>query len=66
MNFIEELKGYGDYANRSATISSCNNALHVEMYDELGLALHTIIRNKTLRYAEDCAENWVTGVLHND
>ena len=51
--------------NRKAEVYKHNKAFVVRMYNEKGIWLEDrIIKNHSERYAEDCAENFVMGLIH--
>ena len=63
MKAIDEYKGRGLYDNRKAIISENGNKYFVDLYLE-DMHQRTIDTSEyTLRYAEDTAENWVTGII---
>lgn len=66
MKLIETYEGVANFSNRAALIKDLGDkvVLHVELYDELGLNRVITLTNKSIHYAQDCAENWVTGVIH--
>ena len=61
---VSEFYGSDQYAEREAVVKDMGNGVfHVEMYDEEGLYSIRKIEGKTVQYCEDCAENWVIGVI---
>lgn len=64
MTIISEFFGIDKYKDREAIIRDMSNGIfHVEMYDDIGLKRIQKITNRTVQYAENCAENWVMGVI---
>lgn len=63
MKTISEYYGRGLYDNRSAIISENEKKYLVDLY--LGDVHHETIDTSeySLRYAEDTAENWITGII---
>jgi hypothetical protein len=50
--------------NRVARVCATEGSDYVvEMYEDNKLVESRTISGHTLEYAEDCAENWVTGVI---
>jgi hypothetical protein len=62
--FISEFFGDGEYKERESVVKYMGNTLfHVEMYDAEGLCKVHKLKDCTVQYAENCAENWVLGVI---
>jgi len=57
---------YGNDANkdRSAVIFKDTDGLKVECYVQVHPVKLVDVTQHSLRYAEDTAENWVTGILN--
>ena len=50
--------------NRTSDVYSGGNGVYiVEMYEGQDLREERVIEGHSLQYAEDCAENWVLGVI---
>ena len=49
--------------NRTAVVSYDGNSFIVDMFEDNLLIKSRVIEGHTLQYAEDCAENWVLGVI---
>jgi hypothetical protein len=63
MKAIDEYLGSGRYDNRKAVIQENGDKYVVDLYIE-DLHHKTVDTGKhSLRYAEDTAENWVTGII---
>jgi hypothetical protein len=63
MKTIDEYKGQGLYDNRRAVIQENGDKYFVDLYIA-ELHLRTVDTSEyALRYAEDTAENWVTGII---
>ena len=60
---VSEFYGVDDLVDRYACVRDMGKFVHVEFYDDIGLKEIRRIRDKTIRYCEDCAENWVLGVI---
>ena len=56
---------HGFYANREALIEidGINDGYVVKLYAAGELVESRLITGHTLQYAEDCAENWILGVI---
>jgi len=63
MKAIDEYSGSGLYDNRRAIINENGDKYFVDLY--LADMHHRTVDVSayTLRYAEDTAENWVTGII---
>jgi len=48
---------------RKAIILDHGNGYWVELWEHGNLVETRDLRYKTLQYAEDCAENWVEGII---
>jgi len=63
MKTIDEYLGSGIYDNRRAVIQENGDKYFVDLYIA-ELHLRTVDTSEhALRYAEDTAENWVTGII---
>lgn len=60
-NFISEF--YGNDLQRTAQILQEKNGYVVMMRENDVLKEGRLIEGHTLQYAEDCAENWVMGII---
>jgi hypothetical protein len=66
MTIVSEFFGEEIYQDRSAIVRDMGNDLvHVEMYDDFGLKRIQKIQGHSINFAEDCAENWVLGVIQD-
>lgn len=53
-----------DDGEREATVLYVNEvSFCVEFYEHKDIVERRFIDNHTLQYCEDCAENWVSGVI---
>lgn len=60
---VSEFYGVDNLIDRYACVRDMGGFIHVELYDEIGLKEIRRIKDKSIRYCEDCAENWVLGVI---
>ena len=64
---LSEFYGDGDYENRRATVAGTGGTFMVLMYEshdgDWTLVEGRNVDGHTQQYAEDCAENWVSGVI---
>lgn len=63
---IETYNGQGDYANRRAELHmhAYEEYHYVKMYkDDVNVEMR-ILKGKSLQYAQDTAENWITGIIN--
>lgn len=60
---LSEFYGQGQYDKRKATVSARYRGYVVLMYEDSVLMHQQEITEHTQQYAEDCAENWVIGVI---
>jgi hypothetical protein len=58
-----ELSRYYENNRESRILSSVKGTFVVEMYQDNQLIESRSLPGYTLRYAEDCAENWVIGEI---
>ena len=63
MKAIDEYSGSGLYDNRRAVIQENGDKYFVDLYIADMHQRTVDISEHTLRYAEDTAENWVTGII---
>jgi len=53
-----------DDGDRTATVLFVSEvSFCIEMYEHNDVVERRFIENHTLQYCEDCAENWVNGVI---
>ena len=48
---------------RKAVVSNNGDGYWVELWEHGKLIETRDLRHKTLQYAEDCAENWIEGII---
>ena len=63
MQTAEKFLGQGDYHNRVAVIQENGDKYFVDLYLEDILQRTIDLSDKSIHYARDTAENWVTGVI---
>lgn len=63
LNQISEFLGDGNYSNRRAVVELCNGVYSVALFDGNIIKDEILLVGKSLRYAEDLAENYVTGIV---
>jgi len=56
--------GRDEYENRSAKVMQDVKGFYVELYTDGMLEERRNLYNHSERYAEDCCENWVMGVIN--
>jgi hypothetical protein len=63
---VETYQGYGDYADRTAEIHvhEYQEYNYVKMYKGGENVEIRVLKGKSLQYAQDTAENWITGVIN--
>jgi hypothetical protein len=63
---IDEYFGDGMYANRKSELhkQSYDDYYYVKFFENDEHIETRVLKEKTLRYAEDCAENWTIGVIN--
>ena len=62
-DLYHEYWGSDEYDNRSAKVFRNDYGFFVEMYSGKKLVESRPLYNHSERYSEDCAENWVMGVI---
>jgi hypothetical protein len=60
---MKEISGYFEGDRRSRILLSDAGTYMVEMYQNKELIEFRKFPGRTLRYAEDCAEDWVNGEI---
>ena len=62
---VTEYSGNGQYANRRAEVHKqiYDDYFYVKFFENEEHTETRVLKDKTLRYAEDCAENWTIGVI---
>ena len=62
---LTEYNGNGQYANRRAEVHKqiYDDYFYVKFFENEEHTETRFLKDKTLRYAEDCAENWTIGVI---
>ena len=65
MEIISKYNGDSDHSDRSAIIFKDEARLKVECYVQQYPAKLIDVSEHSMRYAEDTAENWVTGIIKN-
>ena len=63
MEILSEYLGSAEYPKRSAKVAISNGTYFVQMYEGDLLIETRSMENRSVNYAEDCAENWCTGVI---
>lgn len=63
MKQIDKSFGYGIYHNRIAVIQENGDKYFVDLYLDEVLHKTVDLSDRSLRYAEDTAENWTTGII---
>jgi len=63
MKVIDQYSGNGLYDNRRAVIQENGDKYFVDLYIAELYQRTVDVSEHTLRYAEDTAENWVTGII---
>ena len=63
LNQISEFIGTGDYEGRRAVVELCNGVYSIALYEDKKYTKDIILPGKSLRYAEDTAENFVIGIV---
>lgn len=66
LNQISEFVGVGDYSNRRAVVELCNGVYSVTIFDGNISRKEIPLSGKSLRYAEDLAENYVVGIIDRE
>ena len=66
LNQISEFYGNGDYEGRRAVVELCNGVYSVAFYENKRYTKDIPLPGKSLRYAEDLAENYVIGIVDRD
>jgi hypothetical protein len=63
---VTEYTGNEKYANRRAELhkQSYDDYYYVKFFENDEHIETRVLKEKTLRYAEDCAENWTIGVIN--
>ena len=63
---LTEYNGNGQYANRRAEVHKqiYDDYFYVKFFENEEHTETRVLKDKTLRYAEDCAENWTIGVIN--
>jgi hypothetical protein len=63
---IDKYIGNAEYTTRSAELCKDqeNNLYYVNLYNDNRLVETRSLTGKSIYYARDCAENWVTGVIN--
>ena len=63
---IDKYIGNTEYTTRSAELCKDqeNNLYYVNLYNDNRLVETRSLTGKSIYYARDCAENWVTGVIN--
>jgi len=64
MKEVDKSFGYGIYHNRIAVIQENGDKYFVDLYLDEILHRSVDVSGKSFRYAEDTAENWVTGIIN--
>jgi hypothetical protein len=62
-NKITEYYGDGTYAGLRSVVEECDGVYSVTFYKDNKFERGVIIADKSLRYAEDTAENYTLGIL---
>ena len=62
---LTEYNGNGQYANRRSEVHKqiYDDYFYVKFFENEEHTETRVLKDKTLRYAEDCAENWTIGVI---
>jgi len=63
MKEIDKYSGIGIYHNRIAVIQENGDKYFVDLYLDEVLHRSVDLSDRSLRYAEDTAENWTTGII---
>ena len=63
---LHEFFGQGDYQDRKAMVFKETNGFSVLMLEDKTIYEDRKITEHSEVYAENCAENWVLGVINND
>lgn len=66
LNQVSEFIGTGDYEDRRAIVELCNGVYSVALYKNKKYTKDIVLPGKSLRYAEDTAENYVIGILDKE
>ena len=61
---VHEFYGAGEYKNRQAMVKVNELGFYVEMYLDDKFKERRNLYKHSEQYAEDCAENWVMGVIN--
>lgn len=63
---ITEYNGNGKYTNRKAEVHKqiYDDYFYVKFFENDQHIETRVLKDKSLRYAEDCAENWTIGVIN--
>lgn len=62
---ISEYFGSGEHKDRSANIYKDSEGYFVEVYCQGQPVKQIDVRDHSIRYAEDTADNWVSGLIKN-
>jgi len=60
---LHEFYGEDRYSNRKATVFKDGDDYLVYMIQDMAVIEERRITGRSEQYAEDCAENWVLGVI---
>jgi len=60
---LHEFYGEDKYSNRKATVFKDGDDYLVYMIQDMAVIEERRITGRSEQYAEDCAENWVLGVI---
>ena len=63
---LDEYFGNGKYEARKAELhqQAFDGWYYVKFFEKEEHVETRVLKEKTKRYAEDCAENWITGVIN--
>lgn len=65
MSILTEIYGSNEYEDRHAKVALENGVYFVHMYKGDNLFELRSMNDHSEHYAQDCAENWVTGIIND-
>jgi len=66
VNVISTYSGVGEYSDRRAEVCKNNRGHFVQFFTNNVLVDYREVYAHSERYAEDCAENWITGIINEE
>jgi len=63
---LHQFYGTDKYSNRKSVVFKIDTGFLVYMIQDSAIIEERTLEGHSEQYAEDCAENWVLGIIEND